>query len=46
MFGFKYYDDFENVIGKEIYSKFDEDSGDEFEVEIAPDEKLVGFVVK
>ena len=43
---FRFYDDFDKIIGKTIYSKYDENSDDEFEVEIAPDEKLIGFHVR
>ena len=43
---FKFYDDFDNMIGKKIYSKYDEDSDEEYEIEIAPDEKLIGFHVR
>ena len=43
---FRFYDDYDKIIGKTIYSKYDENSDDEFEVEIAPDEKLIGFHVR
>ena len=46
VFAFKFKDDYDNVIGKPLYSKYDEASDEEFEVEIAPDEKVIGFVVR
>ena len=45
VFAFKIFDDFDRVIGKPIYSKYDEKTEDEFIVEIGLDEKLVGFKV-
>ena len=47
VYAYKFYDDYDNIIGKPIYSKYDEnESGEEFETEIMPDEKLVGFQVR
>ena len=48
VFAFKFMDDFDNVIGKPLYSKYDEkaENEHEFEVEIAPDEKVIGFLVR
>lgn len=45
VFCFKLYNDFDEVIGKPIYSKYDEKSEEEFTVDIGLDEKLVGFKV-
>ena len=45
VFCFKFYNDFGEVIGKPLYSKYDSKGEDEFTVEIGLDEKLVGFKV-
>ena len=45
VFCFKFFDDFGNLIGKPLYSKYDEKREDEFHVELGLDEKLVGFKV-
>ena len=34
------------MIGKRIYSKYDGDSDDEYEVNIGLDEKLIGFRIR
>ena len=43
---FRFYDDFDNLIGKTIYSKYDDNNDDEFEVLIGFEEKLIGFHVR
>ena len=43
---FRFYDDFDNLIGKTIYSKYDENNDQEFEVKIPYDEKLIGFHIR
>lgn len=43
---FKFFNDFDEVIGKPIYSKYDHaEDCDEYVVDIGLDEKLVGFKV-
>ena len=41
-----FYDDYDNIIGKTIYSKYDDNKDQEFEIEIGLDEKLIGFMVR
>ena len=43
---FRFYDDYDNLIGKTIYSKYDDNPDDEFEILIGLDEKLIGFHVR
>lgn len=45
VFGFKFYNDFNEVIGEPIYSKYDMTQEEEFTINIGLDEKLVGFKV-
>ena len=43
---FKFFDDFDQLIGKPIYSKYDSNKDKKFEVKIGLDEKLIGFRVR
>ena len=45
VYAFKFYNDFGEVLGRPILWNYDDDSGDEYEVEIGLDEKLVGLKV-
>jgi hypothetical protein len=46
VFCYKMFDDLENIIGKPIYSKYDEKGEEETTIEIGLDEKLVGFRIQ
>jgi hypothetical protein len=46
VFAYKFTDDFENLLGKNIYSKFDEKGETLKKVNIGPCEKLIGFRVQ